>query len=111
MIKLINIFWNCNKADEKRIEELAQREEQMKQQYNEKIRSYKERYGDDWRWGKKKKWIYSDKIYIYLFNYSEHDLQRQLNQALDQLTQLRHTHDDTQAQLLNHNQKYGNVII
>lgn len=35
------------------------------------------------------------------------DLQRQLNQALDQLTQLQHTHDDAQAQLLNHNQKYG----
>ncbi|KAI7852062.1 CASP C terminal-domain-containing protein [Circinella umbellata] len=71
-------------ADEKRIEELAQREEQMKQQYNEKIRSYKER---------------------------EHDLQRQLNQALDQLTQLRHTHDDTQAQLLNHNQKYDEEVV
>lgn len=37
----------------------------------------------------------------------ELDLQRQLNQALDQLTQLQHTHDDAQAQLLNHNQKYG----
>ncbi|KAI9274670.1 Golgi vesicle transport-related protein [Phascolomyces articulosus] len=71
-------------ADEKRVEELAQREEQMKQQYNEKIRSYKER---------------------------EHDLQRQLNQALDQLTQLRHTHDDTQAQLLNHNQKYDEEVV
>ncbi|KAI9496836.1 Golgi vesicle transport-related protein [Zychaea mexicana] len=71
-------------ADEKRVEELGQREEQMKQQYNEKIRSYKER---------------------------EHDLQRQLNQALDQLTQLRHTHDDTQAQLLNHNQKYDEEVV
>lgn len=39
------------------------------------------------------------------------DLQRQLNQALDQLTQLQHTHDDAQAQLLNHNQKYGKNTI
>ncbi|KAI8146041.1 hypothetical protein BJV82DRAFT_403473 [Fennellomyces sp. T-0311] len=78
------ILTSCFQADEKRVEELAQREQDMKHQYNEKIRSYKER---------------------------EHDLQRQLNQALDQLTQLRHTHDDTQAQLLNHNQKYDEEVV
>ncbi|KAG0162584.1 hypothetical protein DFQ30_001687, partial [Apophysomyces sp. BC1015] len=67
-------------AEEKKSHERAQKEQEMKIQYNDKIRSYKER---------------------------EHDLQRQLNQALDQLTQLRHTHEDTQAQLISHNQKYG----
>ncbi|CDS06133.1 hypothetical protein LRAMOSA08661 [Lichtheimia ramosa] len=71
-------------SDERRSEELMQKEQDMKQQYNDKIRSYKER---------------------------ELDLQRQLNQALDQLTQLQHTHDDAQAQLLNHNQKYDEEVV
>ncbi|KAI9312004.1 CASP C terminal-domain-containing protein [Dichotomocladium elegans] len=71
-------------TEEKRIEEIQQKEQEMKQQYNDKIRSYKEK---------------------------EHDLQRQLNQALDQLTQLQHTHDDAQAQLMNHNQKYDEEVI
>lgn len=56
----------------------------MKAQYTNKIKSYKER---------------------------EHDLQLQLNQALDQLTQLRATHDDTQAQLIGHNQKYDQEVV
>lgn len=37
----------------------------------------------------------------------EYDLQKQLNQALDQLTELKQSHDDTQAQLIGHDQKYG----
>lgn len=41
--------------------------------------------------------------------YSEHDLQKRLNQALDQLTDLRQSHDDTQAQLIGHDQKYGKL--
>lgn len=45
-----------------------------------------------------------------LFLCSEHDLQQQLNQALDQLTQLKQSHDDTQAQLIGHSQKYGMFI-
>lgn len=40
---------------------------------------------------------------------SEHDLQKQLNQALDQLTDLRQSHDDTQAQLISHDQTYGKL--
>lgn len=42
---------------------------------------------------------------------SEYDLQKQLNQALDQLTQLKQSHDDTQAQLINHSQKYGKIFL
>ncbi|KAI7865973.1 CASP C terminal-domain-containing protein [Spinellus fusiger] len=61
-----------------------QKEQQLRQQYADKIKSYKER---------------------------EHDLQYQLNQALDQLVQLQHTHDDTQAQLIGHNQKYDEEIV
>lgn len=45
-----------------------------------------------------------------LFLCSEHGLQQQLNQALDQLTQLKQSHDDTQAQLIGHSQKYGMFI-
>ncbi|KAI8093690.1 CASP C terminal-domain-containing protein [Halteromyces radiatus] len=72
------------KVEEKKTEDLAQKEQEMKNQYNDKIRSYKER---------------------------EHDLQLQLNQALDQWTQLRATHDDTQAQLISHNQKYDQEVV
>lgn len=53
-------------------------------------------------------WIIAD-----LEDNSEYDLQKKLNQALDQLTDLRQSHDDTQAQLIGHDQKYGkctNVI-
>ncbi|KAI8391252.1 CASP C terminal-domain-containing protein [Radiomyces spectabilis] len=72
------------KMKDKKTEDVQQKEQEMKQQFNDKITSYKER---------------------------EHHLQRQLNQALDQLTQLRHTHDDTQAQLINHNQKYDEEVV
>lgn len=39
--------------------------------------------------------------------YSEHDLQKQLSQAHGQLTQLKHSHDDSQARLIDHSSKYG----
>ncbi|KAG1162108.1 hypothetical protein G6F37_002450 [Rhizopus arrhizus] len=58
-------------------------EQEIRDQYNDRIRQYKER---------------------------EYDLQKQLNQALDQLTQLKQSHDDTQAQLINHSQKYGKIF-
>ncbi|KAI9307376.1 CASP C terminal-domain-containing protein [Cunninghamella echinulata] len=70
--------------EKKKSEDLIQKENEMKAQYTNKIKSYKER---------------------------EHDLQLQLNQALDQLTQLRATHDDTQAQLIGHNQKYDQEVV
>ncbi|CAO3635894.1 unnamed protein product [Cunninghamella echinulata] len=70
--------------EKKKSEDLMQKENEMKAQYTNKIKSYKER---------------------------EHDLQLQLNQALDQLTQLRATHDDTQAQLIGHNQKYDQEVV
>lgn len=41
---------------------------------------------------------------------SEHELQRSLNQARDQLTLLQHTHDNTQAKLIDHSQKYGELM-
>ena len=46
-------------------------------------------------------------IYSYSRETSEYDLQKQLNQALDQLTDLRQSHEDTQAELIGHGQKYG----
>ncbi|CAO3636925.1 unnamed protein product [Cunninghamella blakesleeana] len=70
--------------EKKKSEDLIQKENEMKIQYTNKIKSYKER---------------------------EHDLQLQLSQALDQLTQLRVTHDDTQAQLIGHNQKYDQEVV
>ncbi|CAO3601199.1 unnamed protein product [Absidia cylindrospora] len=73
-----------SKVEERKTEDLAQKEMELKTQYNDKIRSYKER---------------------------EHDLQMQLNQALDQLTQLKATHDDTQAQLIGHHQKYDQEVV
>ncbi|CEG76159.1 hypothetical protein RMATCC62417_11093 [Rhizopus microsporus] len=59
-------------------------EQEIRDQYNDRIRQYKER---------------------------EHDLQQQLNQALDQLTQLKQSHDDTQAQLIGHSQKYDEEVV
>ncbi|CAO3662215.1 unnamed protein product [Rhizopus stolonifer] len=59
-------------------------EQEVREQYNDKIRQYKER---------------------------EHDLQRRLSQALDQLTQLKQSHDDTQAQLIDHSQKYDEEVV
>ncbi|KAI8975931.1 hypothetical protein BDB01DRAFT_853441 [Pilobolus umbonatus] len=58
--------------------------QEMKDQYSNKIRQHKER---------------------------EHDLQRRLNEALDRLNKLRQSHDDTQAELINHNQKYDEEVI
>ncbi|KAI8374102.1 CASP C terminal-domain-containing protein [Choanephora cucurbitarum] len=49
-------------------------------------------------------------IFFFLLH-REYDLQKQLNQALDQLTELKHSHDDTQAQLINHGQKYDEEVI
>ncbi|KAI8065111.1 CASP C terminal-domain-containing protein [Gongronella butleri] len=72
------------KVDDKKSEDLANKEQEMKAQYNEKIRSYKER---------------------------EHDLQLQLNQALTHLNQLKATHEDTQAQLIDHNQQYNQDVV
>ncbi|RCH81588.1 hypothetical protein CU098_003346, partial [Rhizopus stolonifer] len=59
-------------------------EQEMKDQYSDKIKQYKER---------------------------EYDLQRQLNQALDQLTELQHSHADTQAQLISHGQTYDEEVV
>ncbi|RUS14710.1 CASP C terminal-domain-containing protein, partial [Endogone sp. FLAS-F59071] len=42
---------------------------------------------------------------------SEHELQRSLNQARDQLTLLQHTHDNTQAKLIDHSQKYDEEVV
>ncbi|ORE16920.1 hypothetical protein BCV71DRAFT_10587 [Rhizopus microsporus] len=50
-------------------------------------------------------------ISLSLFLCSEHALQQQLNQALDQLTQLKQSHDDTQAQLIGHSQKYDEEVV
>lgn len=41
----------------------------------------------------------------------EHDLQRQLNQAKDQLKTLKHTNDSTQATLVDHSQKYEEEVV
>ncbi|KAI7902143.1 CASP C terminal-domain-containing protein [Cokeromyces recurvatus] len=69
---------------EKKSKDTSSIEQEMRDQYNDKIRQYKER---------------------------EYDLQKQLNQALDQLTELRQSHDDTQAQLIGHDQKYDEEVI
>ncbi|ORZ09113.1 CASP C terminal-domain-containing protein [Lobosporangium transversale] len=42
---------------------------------------------------------------------SEHDLQRQLNQAKDQLRALKLTNDSTQATLVDHSQKYEEEVV
>ncbi|KAI9480350.1 MAG: CASP C terminal-domain-containing protein [Benjaminiella poitrasii] len=69
---------------EKKSKDTSAIEQEMKDQYNDKIRQYKER---------------------------EYDLQKQLNQALDQLTELRQSHNDTQAQLIGHDQKYDEEVV
>ncbi|KAG2194904.1 hypothetical protein INT47_010646 [Mucor saturninus] len=69
---------------ERKSKDTSNLEQEMKDQYSDKIRQYKER---------------------------EHDLQKRLNQALDQLTDLRQSHDDTQAQLIGHDQKYDEEVI
>ncbi|KAI8644803.1 CASP C terminal-domain-containing protein [Parasitella parasitica] len=69
---------------ERKSKDTSQMEQEMKDQYSDKIRQLKER---------------------------EYDLQKQLNQALDQLTDLRQSHDDTQAQLIGHDQKYDEEVV
>ncbi|KAI9258575.1 CASP C terminal-domain-containing protein [Helicostylum pulchrum] len=69
---------------ERKSKDTSTLEQEMKDQYSDKIRQYKER---------------------------EYDLQKQLNQALDQLTDLRQSHDDTQAQLIGHDQKYDEEVV
>ncbi|GAA5806476.1 hypothetical protein HPULCUR_012010 [Helicostylum pulchrum] len=71
---------------ERKSKDTSTLEQEMKDQYSDKIRQYKERG-------------------------SEYDLQKQLNQALDQLTDLRQSHDDTQAQLIGHDQKYDEEVV
>ncbi|CAO3673464.1 unnamed protein product [Umbelopsis vinacea] len=65
-------------------EKVEEKEQENKLQLNERIRFYKER---------------------------EHDLQRQLSQAHDQLTQLKHSHDDSQAKLIDHSSKYDEEVV
>ncbi|KAI9288837.1 CASP C terminal-domain-containing protein [Umbelopsis sp. AD052] len=65
-------------------EKVEEKEQESKLQLNEKIRLYKER---------------------------EHDLQRQLSQAHGQLTQLKHSHDDSQARLIDHSSKYDEEVV
>ncbi|KAJ3049568.1 hypothetical protein HK097_009454 [Rhizophlyctis rosea] len=64
-------------------EKVAQKEAEMKETMDEKIRIYKE---------------------------TEHSLQRQLNQVKDQLVQLQSSHDVTQAKLVDHNQQYDEEV-
>ncbi|KAH8554201.1 CASP C terminal-domain-containing protein [Umbelopsis sp. PMI_123] len=65
-------------------EKVEEKEQENKLQMNEKIRLYKER---------------------------EYDLQKQLSQAHDQLTQLKHSHDDSQARLIDHSSKYDEEVV
>ncbi|KAL7310460.1 hypothetical protein PS15m_009957 [Mucor circinelloides] len=69
---------------ERKSKDTSEMEQEMKDQYSDKIKQLKER---------------------------EYDLQKQLNQALDQLTELRQSHDDTQAQLIGHGQKYDEEVV
>ncbi|KAJ3043990.1 hypothetical protein HDV00_003517 [Rhizophlyctis rosea] len=71
------------KLEEMVNEKVAQKEAELKDTMDEKIRIYKE---------------------------TEHSLQRQLNQVKDQLVQLQSTHDTTQAQLVDHNQQYDEEV-
>ncbi|KAJ3264486.1 hypothetical protein HK104_006464, partial [Borealophlyctis nickersoniae] len=64
-------------------EKVAQKENEMKQAMDEKIRIYKE---------------------------TEHSLQRQLSQVKDQLVNLQSSHDVTQARLVDHSQKYDEEV-
>ncbi|GAN09984.1 Golgi membrane protein [Mucor ambiguus] len=69
---------------ERKSKDTSEKEQEMKDQYSDKIKQLKER---------------------------EYDLQKQLNQALDQLTDLRQSHDDTQAELIGHGQKYDEEVV
>ncbi|KAL9537780.1 hypothetical protein MBANPS3_011471 [Mucor bainieri] len=72
---------------ERKSKDTSEMEQEMKDQYSDKIKQLKER------------------------DISEYDLQKQLNQALDQLTDLRQSHDDTQAELIGHGQKYDEEVV
>ncbi|KAI8968413.1 CASP C terminal-domain-containing protein [Mycotypha africana] len=63
---------------------ISKLEQEMRDQYSDKIKQNKER---------------------------EYDLQKKLNQALDQLAELRQSHEDTQAQLIGHDQKYDEEVV
>ncbi|GAB5590301.1 hypothetical protein Unana1_05201 [Umbelopsis nana] len=65
-------------------EKVEEKEQENKLQLNQKIKYYKER---------------------------EYDLQKQLSQAHNQLTQLKHSHDDSQAKLIDHSSKYDEEVV
>ncbi|KAI9190819.1 CASP C terminal-domain-containing protein [Polychytrium aggregatum] len=71
------------KLDEMVLEKVTQKENEMKQFLDEKIRIYKE---------------------------TEYSLQRQLNQSKDLVLKLQSTNNQTQALLVDHSQKYDNEI-
>ncbi|KAG0321586.1 hypothetical protein BGZ99_003801 [Dissophora globulifera] len=72
------------KQEETIQEKVREKEQAFREEWEEKIRSAKER---------------------------EHDLQRQLSQAKDQLRTLKHTNDSTQATLVDHSQKYEEEVV
>ncbi|KAG0283250.1 hypothetical protein BGZ96_012387 [Linnemannia gamsii] len=72
------------KQEETILEKVREKEQAFREEWEEKIRTAKER---------------------------EHDLQRQLNQAKDQLKTLKHTNDSTQATLVDHSQKYEEEVV
>ncbi|KAF9438169.1 hypothetical protein BGZ76_009459 [Entomortierella beljakovae] len=72
------------KQEETIQERLKEKEQSFREEWEEKIRGAKE---------------------------TEHDLQRQLNQAKDQLRTLKHTNDSTQATLVDHSQKYEEEVV
>ncbi|KAF9904414.1 hypothetical protein EC991_002688 [Linnemannia zychae] len=72
------------KQEETIQEKVREKEHAFREEWEEKIRAAKER---------------------------EHDLQRQLNQAKDQLKTLKHTNDSTQATLVDHSQKYEEEVV
>ncbi|KFH63073.1 hypothetical protein MVEG_11110 [Podila verticillata NRRL 6337] len=72
------------KQEETIQEKVKEKEQAFREEWEEKIRSGRER---------------------------EHTLQRQLNQANDQLKALKHTNDSTQASLVDHSQKYEEEVV
>ncbi|KAG0029013.1 hypothetical protein BGZ81_004205 [Podila clonocystis] len=72
------------KQEETIQEKVKEKEQAFREEWEEKIRSGRER---------------------------EHTLQRQLNQANDQLKTLKHTNDSTQASLVDHSQKYEEEVV
>ncbi|KAF9411877.1 hypothetical protein BGZ94_001210 [Podila epigama] len=72
------------KQEETIQEKVREKEQAFREEWEEKIRSGRER---------------------------EHALQRQLNHANDQLKALKHTNDSTQASLVDHSQKYEEEVV